>query len=127
MNKLWFDESLSDAVDDPRLHEELVPSMYVEIEKKERYRLNGNIVKGLEKLGHNVIVGNDAAFAVVQAVYRKPGKGIYAKSDPRKYGVPAGVSSATSRFSFPVPVVGPSAKDFYPLQRAKFTGGIFLL
>ena len=30
-------------------------------------------------------------------------------------------------FSFPVPVVGPSAKDFYPLQRAKFTGGIFLL
>ena len=24
------------------------------------------------------------------------------------------------RFPFPVPVVGPSAKDFYPLQRAKF-------
>ena len=94
MNKLWFDESLSDAVDDPRLHEELVPRMDVEIEKK--YRLNGDIVKGLKKLGHNVIVGNDAAFAAVQALYRKPGKGIYAKSDPRKYGVPAGVSSATS-------------------------------
>ena len=31
------------------------------------------------------------------------------------------------RFSFPVAVAGPSAKDFYPLQRAKFTGGIFLL
>ena len=30
------------------------------------------------------------------------------------------------RFSFPVPVVGSSAKDFYPPQRAKFTGGIFL-
>ena len=75
MNKLWFDESLSDAVDDPRLHEELVPSMDVEIEKK--YRLNGDIVKGLEKLGHNVKVGKDADFAVVQAVYRKPGKGIY--------------------------------------------------
>ena len=40
MNKLWFDESLSDAVDDPRLHEELVPSMDVEIEKKEE-GLNG--------------------------------------------------------------------------------------
>ena len=93
MNKPWFDESLSDAVDDPRLHEELVP-MDVEIEKK--YRLNGDIVKGLEKLGHNVKVGKDADFAVVQAIYRKPGKGIYAKSDPRKYGVPAGVSSATS-------------------------------
>ena len=94
MNKLWFGKSLSDAVDDPRLHEELVPSMDVEIEKKEKYRLNDDIVKGLEKLGHNV--ENDARFAVVQAVYRKPGKGIYAKSDPRKYGVPAGVSSATS-------------------------------
>ena len=31
------------------------------------------------------------------------------------------------RFSFPVPVVSPGAKDFYPLRRAKFTGGIFLL
>ena len=30
-------------------------------------------------------------------------------------------------FSFPVPVVGPSTKDFYPLQRAKFTEEIFLL
>ena len=31
------------------------------------------------------------------------------------------------RFSFPVPVVGPRAKDFYPLQRAEFTRGILLL
>ena len=31
------------------------------------------------------------------------------------------------RFLFPVPVVGPSAKDFSHLQRTKFTGGIFLL
>ena len=31
------------------------------------------------------------------------------------------------RFSFQVLVVGPSAKDFYPLQRSKFIGGIFLL
>ena len=30
------------------------------------------------------------------------------------------------RFLFPVPVVGSYAKDFYPLQRAKFAGGIFL-
>ena len=30
-------------------------------------------------------------------------------------------------FSFLVPVVDPSAKDFYPLQCAKFTGGNFLL
>ena len=31
------------------------------------------------------------------------------------------------RFWFPVPVVGPTAKDFFPLQLAKFTGGIFLM
>ena len=36
------------------------------------------------------------------------------------------VYSVSVALSFPVPVVGPSAKDFYPLQRAKFTGGIFL-
>ena len=30
-------------------------------------------------------------------------------------------------FSFPVPVVGLSVKDFYPLQRAKLKGGTFLL
>ena len=90
MNKVWFDESWKDAVDDPRVHEELVPSMDVEIEKKKKYRLNRDIVKGLEDLGHKVVVGNDAAFAVVQAVYRKPGEGIYAKSDPRKFGAPSG-------------------------------------
>ena len=90
MNKVWFGESLKDAVDDPPVHEELVPSMDVEIEKKKKYRLNRDIVKGLEDLGHKVKVGNDAAFAVVQAVYRKPGEGIYAKSDPRKYGAPSG-------------------------------------
>ena len=96
MNKLWFGRDISQAVDDPRIHEELVPSMNVTIEKKKKYRLKSSIVKGLEKLGHTVVVGNESDFAAVQAVYRKPGKGIYAKSDPRKYGVPAGVSSATS-------------------------------
>ena len=88
MNKLWFEESLSDAVDQPRLHEELVPNMTVEIEDKKKYRLDSEIVKGLEDLGHKV--EEKSTFAVVQAVYRKPGEGIYAKSDPRKYGQPSG-------------------------------------
>ena len=39
MNKFWFGKSLSKAVDDPRVHEELVPSMNVTIEKKKTYRL----------------------------------------------------------------------------------------
>ena len=88
MNKVWFGKSLSDAVDDPRVHQNLVPEMNVEVEKK--HRLRKNIQNGLKALGHNVVVANDSAFAVVQAVYRKPGEGIYAKSDPRKFGVPAG-------------------------------------
>ena len=90
MNKLWFGKSLSDAVDDPRVHQNLAPDMNVEVEKKKKYRLNGKIVKGLEKLGHNVVEADKSAFAVVQAVYRKTGEGIRAKSDPRKFGVPAG-------------------------------------
>lgn len=90
MNKLWFGQSLSDAVDEPRVHTQLVPDQNVYIEKKEKYRLNRRIVQGLEALGHKVKVGKDAEFAVVQAVYRKPKEGIYAKSDPRKFGAPAG-------------------------------------
>ena len=90
MNKLWLGKSLSDAVDDPRVHQNLVPEMNVEVEKKKKYRLRKNIQDGLRELGHKVVVANDSAFAVVQAVYRKPGKGIYAKSDPRKFGVPGG-------------------------------------
>ena len=90
MNKLWFGETLSKAVDQPRLHNHLVPDQNVTIEKKEKYQLDDEIVKGLEGLGHNVQVGKVTDFAVVQAVYRKGKGGIDAKSDPRKFGVPAG-------------------------------------
>ena len=90
MNKVWFGKSLSDAVDDPRVHQNLAPEMNVEVEEKEKYRLRKNIQDGLRELGHNVVVANKSAFAVVQAVYRKTGEGIRAKSDPRKFGVPAG-------------------------------------
>ncbi|XP_068748177.1 glutathione hydrolase 1 proenzyme-like [Montipora capricornis] len=90
MNKLWFGKSLSEAVDQKRLHNHLVPDQDVTIEEKERYRLDEEIVEGLEALGHNVQVGSVTQFAVVQAVYRKGKGGIYAKSDPRKFGAPAG-------------------------------------
>ena len=90
MNKLWFDQSLFDAVDEPRVHTQLVPNQNVTIEKKAEYRLNEKIVKGLEDIGHKVLVGGDGAFAVVQAVYRKGKDEIDAKSDPRKFGAPAG-------------------------------------
>ena len=89
MNMLWFGRDISQAVDDPRIHEELVPKMDVEVENNKDYRLPEDIQDGLRALGHDVTVASDSAFAVVQAVCRKPGE-IYAKSDPRKSGAPAG-------------------------------------
>ena len=90
MNMLWFGKDISQAVDDPRIHEELVPKMDVEVENNKDYRLPEDIQDGLRALGHNVTVASDTAFAVVQAVYRKSVDEIYAKSDPRKFGAPAG-------------------------------------
>ena len=88
MNTLWFDKSLFDAVDEPRVHNQLVPNQNVTIEDDDRYRLDSEIVKGLEARGHEV--RNESSFAVVQAVYREAKHKIYAKSDPRKHGEPAG-------------------------------------
>ena len=88
MNTLWFGMNLSEAVDKPRLHNQLVPNQNVTIEKKEKYHLEENIVEGLRRMGH--WVKNETDFAVVQAVYRNGTGLIHAKSDPRKFGAPAG-------------------------------------
>ena len=88
MNKLWFGDDLSKAVDEPRLHSQLVPDQRVFYEKYKPYRFQDNIIKGLIKRGHNVTESD--LFAVVQAIYRDPGVGIFAKADPRKHGAPAG-------------------------------------
>jgi len=88
MNKLWFNQSLSEAVDEPRLHTQLVPDQNVSYSSNEKYTMKNEIRKGLKKLGH--VVTAIERFAVVQAIFRDPEKGIYAKSDPRKHGAPAG-------------------------------------
>ncbi|XP_029191513.2 glutathione hydrolase 1 proenzyme-like isoform X2 [Acropora millepora] len=88
MNMLWFDMTLSDAVDKPRLHNQLVPNQHVSTERQ--YPLKMQIVEGLKSIGHTVQPGRKGDFSVVQAIYRK-GKGpIHAKSDSRKFGAPAG-------------------------------------
>ena len=88
MNMLWFGMTLSDAVDKPRLHNQLVPNQHVSTERE--YPLEKQIVEGLKRIGHTVQPGRKGDFSVVQAVYRK-GKGlIHAKSDSRKFGAPAG-------------------------------------
>ena len=78
MNKLWFDQSLSDVQDQDDY-----------IEKKKKFQLDNKIVESLRALGHEVKEGKEAEFAVVQAVYRKA-EGIDAKSEPRKFGAPTG-------------------------------------
>ena len=88
MNKLWFNQSLSDAVDEPRLHTQLVPEQNVSYSSDEKYTMKNEIRKGLKKLGH--VVTAIERFSIVQAIFRDPEKGIYAKSDPRKHGAPAG-------------------------------------
>lgn len=90
MNKLWFDMTLPEAVKKPRLHNHLVPDQNVTIERKKDYRLKEEIVEGLRRMGHWVQDGEETEFAVVQAVYRKGQGPIYAESDPRKFGAPAG-------------------------------------
>ena len=90
MNTLWFGMNLSEAVDKPRLHNQLVPNQNVTIERNKEYRLKEDIVKGLRRMGHWVQDGNETDFAVVQAVYRNGTGLIHAKSDPRKSGAPAG-------------------------------------
>ena len=86
MNKLWFDYDLSKAVNKPRLHSQLVPDQEVFYEKD--YPIKDYVIEGLLELGHKV-AGSDI-FAVVQAISREPRGKIYAKSDPRKHGEPAG-------------------------------------
>ena len=56
MNMLWFGKDISQAVDDPRIHEEVVPKMDVEVENNKYYRLPEDIQDGLRALGHNVTV-----------------------------------------------------------------------
>ena len=87
MNKLWFDYDLSEAVNKSRLHSQLVPDQVL-YEKDEHYRIDKYVIDGLRERGHNVTDSDD--FAVVQAITREPGREIYAKSDPRKHGAPAG-------------------------------------
>lgn len=90
MNKLWFGDNLSEAVNKPRLHTQLVPDQRVFYENEHNgiYRIQDDVIEGLRERGHN-ITGSES-FAVVQAIYNEPGVRIFAKSDPRKHGAPAG-------------------------------------
>ena len=89
-----YKRNLNEAVEKPRLHNQLVPKDDVSYEELPianagKYAIPLDIIKGLEELRH--IVTGDKSFAVVQAIFRDPEtKDIFAKSDSRKHGEPAG-------------------------------------
>lgn len=103
MNYFWFKKNLQTAITMPRVHDQLYPSSVFAETKFPK-----DIVKGLELLGHKVEV-SDESHGVVQGIVKNPHrfkivdnhgkrKGyvyslipkIYAESDYRKGGQPAG-------------------------------------
>lgn len=85
MSKLFFGLNLGPSVTNPRLHHQLLPNN-IFINKK--YKLRKAIVDGLKAIGHKV--KETSSYSVVQAIYKENANTIYAISDPRKKGKPAG-------------------------------------
>eukprot|EP00794_Sanderia_malayensis_P013923 gene13923-15374_t len=99
INHLWFDMSLKDAVQKPRIHSQLIPDkVFVET------RFPDKLVTELKRFRHKIEKG-DVNHAVVQAIARVSGdwedcsyrkedilkcSGLSAESDYRKGGIPAG-------------------------------------
>ena len=69
MEKLWFEQSLRQAVNKSPLHTQMVPNQDVSYENG-TYAISPKIRRGLQKLGH--VVTGDKRFAIVQAVFREP-------------------------------------------------------
>ncbi len=76
---------LGPSVANPRIHHQLLPN---QIYANRNYYIGKPIIDGLKAIGHKVV--NTTSFSVVQAVYREGAGKIYAMSDPRKKGKPAG-------------------------------------
>ncbi|KAJ8346656.1 hypothetical protein SKAU_G00280570 [Synaphobranchus kaupii] len=83
LNALFFKYDLKRAVSEPRLHNQLLPNRTL-LESD----FDKGVMAGLEQRNHVVEVLNKTG-AVVQAVV-KQGNRIYAESDHRKGGYPAG-------------------------------------
>ncbi|XP_070571963.1 glutathione hydrolase 1 proenzyme-like [Ptychodera flava] len=82
METLVMNNGLQDAVKKPRIHHKWLPN-YVEFEQTFRQ----DYVTGLQKFGHQL--ESSSLFGVVQAIQSYSGK-VFAESDARKGGFPAG-------------------------------------
>ncbi|XP_064616160.1 glutathione hydrolase 1 proenzyme-like [Liolophura sinensis] len=80
---LWFGDNIKQAIDERRLHHQLLPAQaYYEQDFPQEY------VTGLEKLGHNM-TWQKLGESIVQGIVRENGV-LQANSDFRKGGTPAG-------------------------------------
>ena len=80
-------DELGQSIIRPRLHHHLVPNVVGgEIQRPP----SATVLKGLEKLGHEIKLIDMAEHSAIQAVFVEGPNKIHAKSDPRKYGHSAG-------------------------------------
>ncbi|XP_068633191.1 glutathione hydrolase 1 proenzyme-like isoform X2 [Battus philenor] len=84
IRKLWFGQSIKEAVDEARLHHQIFP-MQVQYE----YGITQDIIQGLRAKGHG-IVRYSGRGSIVCALFRN-NTGIYANADFRKGGDVAGM------------------------------------
>ena len=85
MNYLWFNLTLAQSVDEPRLHHQLEP-MLAQIFKENP--LPQAIQDGLKRLGHSVKL--ESEFASIQATAMSSDGSLWGKSDTNDYGWAAG-------------------------------------
>ncbi|XP_041979054.1 glutathione hydrolase 1 proenzyme-like isoform X2 [Aricia agestis] len=84
IRKLWFGETVKEAIDHPRFHHQLIP-MTINYE----FGLTHDILDGLRSKGHNTTRYRDRG-SIVCALYKNK-TAIYANSDFRKGGDVAGM------------------------------------
>lgn len=85
--KLLCNDELGLSIIRPRVHHQLIPNI---VGGEVRRSLDAVVLKGLEKLKHEIKLIDMPEYSAIQAIFVDGKNKVYAKSDPRKYGHSAG-------------------------------------